>query len=209
MKVRIIGDVHCHIPMYVRIATEVENSIQIGDMGIGLISEETKKIAELPVLPGHKFFRGNHDNPALCKIHPNYLGDFGAYGDKIFFMAGADSIDKAKRIMGVSWWPDEQLNYRTGIDALELYENMMPEVVLTHDAPYVAANALLNRFIIPGVSELKEVFTNSTQEILQQMWNIHQPKLWIFGHYHVNWEKKIGHTRFVCLHELAYKDITI
>jgi len=42
---------------------------------------------------------------------------------------------------------------------------------------------------------------------LQIMFDMHRPKLWIFGHYHQDFDDVIKGTRFVCLNEL--KTITI
>lgn len=68
---RIIGDVHGHIADYMTLAAASQESIQIGDMGLGF------RGVSLEPNPAHRFFRGNHDAPQACREHPNYLGDWG------------------------------------------------------------------------------------------------------------------------------------
>jgi hypothetical protein len=46
----------------------------------------------------------------------------------------------------------------------------------------------------------------SSQELMQQMLDIHPPKLWVFGHYHKNWEIKYRGTHFMCIAERQYID---
>ena len=127
---RIIGDVHGRIADYQKLAAGAGESIQIGDMGLGF------RGVSLPPSPTHKFFRGNHDSPEACRAHPNYMGDGGydaALG--LFWLSGADSIDKHLRREGVSWWQGEELSLGEFQEALDLYERVKPRVVLSHDGP--------------------------------------------------------------------------
>lgn len=39
--------------------------------------------------------------------------------------------------------------------------------------------------------------------MLQKMLEIHAPKVWVFGHYHKDWQSNIEGTKFVCLNELC------
>ena len=61
-------------------------------------------------------------------------------------------------------------------------------------------------------AQLLETYPNasvpsSTSNLLQQMWQLHQPDLWIFGHYHNTRALKAEGTVFICLDELAYIDL--
>ena len=38
-----------------------------------------------------------------------------------------------------------------------------------------------------------------TEKTLGEMFKIHQPKLWIFGHWHRKFDQKILGTQFICL----------
>ena len=97
-----LGDVHGkfnQIP-YHQLGTGL--TVCVGDLGIGFPNQDP------PVIPAHfRFIRGNHDNPEVCRQHPNYLGEYGfLQNPDLFFVGGADSIDKSHRTPGGDWWPD-------------------------------------------------------------------------------------------------------
>ena len=103
--IRIIGDTHADnktkMARYLKVAQASSASIQIGDMNVGFEG------VDLPQMPTHKFFRGNHDNPQACYAHPNYLGDYGYWEEKgIYWMGGAFSVDgrtNPLRVRGRTW----------------------------------------------------------------------------------------------------------
>lgn len=191
---RIIGDVHGRIADYQKLAAGAGESIQIGDMGLGFRS------VSLPPSHTHKFFRGNHDAPEVCRAHPNYMGDCG-YDEALdlFWLSGADSIDKYMRREGVSWWRDEELSVAEFEAALDLYERVKPSVVLSHDGPQDYIQALF------GIRD-----RSRTRQALQAAYELHQPRLWLFGHHHSprDFVTREG-TRFVCLPELALIDLEL
>jgi hypothetical protein len=43
--------------------------------------------------------------------------------------------------------------------------------------------------------------------MLEELFNIHKPELWVFGHYHVSRTVEEQGTRFVCLNELETLDV--
>jgi hypothetical protein len=51
------------------------------------------------------------------------------------------------------------------------------------------------------------IFQQNTGWALQELFNIHQPKYWYFGHYHNSWSMIINGTRFKCLNELEVDTI--
>lgn len=165
-------------------------TIQLGDMGLGFV--------EVPYRgPKHMFIRGNHDDPALCKVHGNYLGDYGIIdleGLKTFYLGGGMSIDWRYRILGKTWWKEEELSYPELAKAIEMFEQEKPDVVLSHEAPYE----------IPIVGSHHYNDRSRTATALQQMWDIHKPKHWFFGHHHIPFSVEIEGTEFICLPELHY-----
>ena len=209
----LVGDIHGHLDSFRRkmkkYRKEFPNDtvVQVGDLGIGFTKSQSA------VLPEHcKFVRGNHDNPAVCRLHPNYLGDFGSAeidGHSVFFVSGAWSIDRALRIEGVDWWPEEELTIAELNTALDAYIEAKPEIMITHDAPHPASHYLLNRFALQSQAWYKESSVNPTRtgQALSAMFEAYQPKLWAFGHWHTDWEKQIGNTRFLCINELNFKHI--
>jgi hypothetical protein len=198
-----IGDIHGYTNSYKRwIERNLDpstRSFQIGDMGYGFAG------TPWVVLPdNHKFFRGNHDSPQKCKTHPNYAGDFGYLpDDKLFWCAGAWSIDRAYRTPGISWWPDEELSFEELGKAIDLYDQVRPRFVLSHEAPAKAAKTLLHSLMAGSeyFTAKLECSGSRTAEALQQMLDIHQPEIWCFGHYHVDKQFQVAgyDTKFVCV----------
>lgn len=130
------------------------------------------------------------------KLPENCLNNFGThrFNEKhkpIFYMRGARSPDgdNKKRFMSEGhWFPREQISLYEATKALKIYQLVRPDIIVTHDAPMC-----VGKQIIPNKDR---TFTNI---ILQNMFNYHKPKLWVFGHYHKSWEKNISGTDFVCL----------
>lgn len=203
MKLRIIGDTHGLIREYLDIAKQADRSIQIGDMGY-----------DYRLLLGghldsnyHKFVAGNHEHyPTLLSGEvPHYLGDFGVHEipdwGEVFFVRGGHSVDKPWRTIGIDWFPEEELTMGQCYEALELYKEVQPKMVITHECPVE-----IIQFV--GIPEWK-IRPSRTAQLLQSMFEEHQPVLWVFGHHHQNWSGKVNGTQFICLGELQYIDLDI
>lgn len=223
---RIIGDVHGHYGKYLDLIKSVPYSLQVGDLGF-----DYSCLDEIDPTC-HRVLAGNHDNYTRqpcrsCKGDnctacqgkgyifseqtPHFLGDYGVWNvpdfQPIFFVRGAWSIDWQYRIPGVSWWEDEEISYSQGMKALELYSRLKPSFVVTHTAP---------SGVIPKIPFERlfgnKVYTTRTETLLQQLYDLHQPETWLFGHFHVDWDCVIRHpstgkeTKFICLDELSYRD---
>lgn len=169
-------------------------SLQLGDMGIF-----TKRCSEeLPDMDQHKFFRGNHDNPALCRMHHNYLGDWGYHSkNDMFWVSGGYSIDRHTRTIGIDWWEDEELSTGVLMDVLQYYADVKPKIMITHECPSVIKESALSN---PG----KRNITSRTELALQAMYEVHQPELWVYGHHHQKVDKVMGKTRFIGLNEMKW-----
>lgn len=201
----VIGDVHGKIKEYEKIAEEANYSIQVGDLSI--------KRANLSLNSYfHKVVGGNHDryakNPdGSFDQPPHYLGDFGTIeNSNIYFVRGGLSVDKNKRIEGVDWWPEEQLSYQRMKEALQNYWDKKPDFVVSHECPasvsyHVAelTNEEISRYYNVSVP-------SATAKLLDAMLCIHEPKYWVFGHYHKTNIFKVERrkTVFICLGELEY-----
>jgi len=206
VKIIIIGDVHGKTTTYqkiIRRLPEGQRTIQCGDMGIGF-----KGVGLHEMSPEHKWFRGNHDNPEPCRQNPNYLGDWGFLEtDSLFWLAGASSIDQASRVEGISWWPDEQLSYGELLQAIELYEKVKPKYVVSHEAPLRVGRFMLSTLIGPYFAAKGECCNSRTAQALQAMFEAHQPKEWVFGHYHVDKQFELEGTKFTCVAELSQYEL--
>jgi len=149
------------------------------------------------------------DDPVVYEFShmpPNHLGNFGVWNipgvkpiedlsGSIFYVRGAWSIDGRWRrsVASGGWFPREQLSMAEGTRALEMYEKLKPDFVVTHQAPTSA-----QKFLRLLYGDGKSIQTQ-TGTLLDLMHNIHQPKLWVFGHYHQFAAFEHRGTHFVCL----------
>lgn len=194
MKLTIIGDVHGKVHEYKKIIDKCEFSICVGDFGFepewNWLSKQINNNEE----PwNHWINPGNHDYGPYMRYQINQsCGNF-AYFDQfgIFTIRGAESIDKHLRIEGLDWFPNEELNYKEQLEAFDKYLEIRPKIVVSHDCPQSVMEKL---FGYPEKSQ--------TRTLLENMFQEHQPELWIFGHYHKSKDVQIEGTRFVCLSEL-------
>lgn len=187
--IRIIGDIHGKTMEYGKLLHNVESSIQIGDFGFGF--------SRIPSFPTkHRFIRGNHDSPEMCRKSPNWIPD-GTLEDGKLFIGGGFSIDQHLRVEGISWWRDEELSIRELDVIIDLAFRMKPSILITHEAPPEAINQMFSVNHIPS----------RTSQALSVIFSEVKPKLWIFGHWHENRYTRIGETSFICLGELNHVDL--
>lgn len=223
--IRIIGDVHGQIAVrpkrrernvrdtfprsplqvqretkrnYLELIEPASYSVQLGDLGFDyapLAGVDPSR---------HRVIAGNHDN--LPNVTPHFLGDFGMHtiplrtgAFEFFFVRGARSVDIDRRIEGISWWADEELDDSRAAAALERYESRRPGIVISHDCPTE---------IVPAVATIDgDVVPSRTTRLLQDCLEVHAPKLWLFGHHHRNWSfRHPCGTTFVCVGTLSYFD---
>ena len=190
----IIGDVHGLTDQYIKIARKREYSLQIGDMNFSYTHMKALDPDK------HKFFAGNHDNYDLVGSCPNNIGDYGYRnidGVSFFFVRGGISTDRHMRTEGKSWWRNEELSYREASEAVQMYREYKPDLMITHQPPEsVVAPMGFHR-----------IFPSLTGQLLNELLDIHRPKIWVFGHMHISWEGKIGNTKFKCLNELETMEL--
>lgn len=208
MKVRIVGDIHGKVHGYGEVVKDVDHSIQIGDFGVGFFqpgTERWEKMIDIQNSGDHTFFRGNHDNPEMCRELDAYMGDFGYYND-IMWIAGAYSIDAAWRVEGRDWWSNEELTTAQWNDVISIYMKRKPKILLTHDCPLFVSKQM---FIDKGLGMGNQQLKTRTGQFLERLHAIHEPDTWIFGHWHHTATLQAGKTQFHCLGELAYMDIEV
>jgi Icc-related predicted phosphoesterase len=195
---RFIGDVHGRMKEYTTVTSGCDSSVQVGDFGAGFVP--------LPILSvNHRFIRGNHDNPEICRQSPNWIADGTCEtinNNRLLFIGGAWSVDRRFRTEGVDWWPDEECSWQILDQCIDSAQSHKPNVIVTHDCPY----SLLGDLFGPHATRY---MGNRTSQALDAVFDTHKPELWIFGHHHVDIQKNISGTEFVCLGELSYIDIGI
>lgn len=214
---RVLGDVHGWITRksclrgrtYKNLIQKAKFSVQLGDLTIDNYARVLKHIDP----ERHKVVLGNHENYDAPPVHS--LGDFGTYSFPLnegafefFFIRGAFSLDKAYRQTfglfetGKSWWEEEELTWEQGYAAIDAYKEAKPRTVFTHTCPMELRHWLArdHRFLPEQCSPCR------TEALLQSCFEAHQPELWVFAHWHMNWVYRKGRTVFMCLDELSYLD---
>lgn len=206
-----IGDVHGKFSRYGDILDNTKNTIQVGDMGVGFRRVGGYRDGEFHrnppydkmVFGGHRFIRGNHDNPAVCKRHSQCIQD-GTIEDGMMFIGGAVSIDREFRQKDYNWWEDEELSAEELEVLIEKYITAKPEVMVTHDCP----ESIAMERMVALAGGIKLDFPSRSRVAFQRMLSAHSPKLWVFGHWHHSIDTVVNGTRFVCLAELEARDLS-
>lgn len=189
----VIGDVHTKRTAYHKLLKQYGycyKSIQVGDLGFKTTHDWFLKNIDCEK---HKVNFGNHDfMPYLNK--PHSLGNFTYMEEeKLMTIRGGISIDKHQRTEGVDWFDNEQMNYGEALECFDLYYEKKPEIVISHQCPFNIQQEYFATYDYPK---------NTTTGLLQACFEAHQPKLWIFGHYHKRADHIVNGTRFICLAEL-------
>ncbi|MCC8065107.1 MAG: metallophosphoesterase [Clostridiales bacterium] len=145
---------------------------------------------------------GNHDNHpfwqdqpviewngGLVNIHPlaeNVIhlkrGEYYAIdGTTFWVMGGAASHDRACRVEGLNWWPEEIPSYEErihGLDTLAAHGNRV-DYILTHTLPQSLMAAVCGKAYAP----------EPTQSYLDQIYANTEFKYWFCGHMHLDSDK--------------------
>lgn len=211
--VRYVGDVHGRLFDFREI---VKNSpypvVQVGDMGIGFGATEEIRMKSFDNFEKSfgslefKFIRGNHDNPELCAKSSRWVED-GIIENNVMYCGGAYSIDWFVRTPGANWWETEELTYGELMKVYRDFRDSKPDVMVTHDCPDTVSKKMFLDVGL-GIAGTDQIKTR-TSSAFQSMFEYHQPKIWIFGHWHNTMIEEINDTKFLCLGELDYADVNL
>lgn len=195
MSIVFVGDIHGKWDSFFELTALYPEStiILLGDVNIGFPRNKHPEDLGDNVL----FIRGNHDNPNACSKHKNYLGDYGVKiidNYKIGFISGGYSIDQDMLIEDHTWWRNEELSYGALNNALDLFYEEKPSIIISHEGPRIA----LDRFL----TNVYPTRTNDALSVLQE--SLKGITHWFFGHYHQNFSAKIRGTQFECMQALGY-----
>lgn len=196
----IIGDVH---GLTFQLSQKLKNYdienikiIQLGDFGFQKTHDWWIENMNTEI---HKINFGNHDYfPYLNKSYS--LGRFNfTFIEGLFTVAGATSIDKYLRTEGIDYFREEdQIKFEQVNKLLDSYERIKPRFVITHDCPSFIREKLFSIYDKQPIPTL-----------LNEMFKIHQPDFWVFGHHHRSKQIKIDKTQFICLGELEFLEIRV
>lgn len=212
---RLIGDIHGAVNDYK--AYSIGNfdgpTIQVGDFGIGFGQSDYwhESVNDFHSDGTHRFIRGNHDNPAVCKEMTGWIRD-GKIENDVMFVGGAWSIDNPdappgwyQRTEGVDWWPEEECSMQQFQHFIDVYATVKPRVMITHDCPQCISHEMFfNSGFLTGPE-----YRTRTAQALEAMLNIHQPDEWYFGHWHKTMQYQYGRTMFHCIGILDYVDVEL
>lgn len=107
-------------------------------------------------------------------------------GLTVWCMGGAESIDKATRTQGVSWWPEEipsQKEMWHGMDTLEEHGYDV-DVILTHTLPKMLMSAYFGNSFT-----MKE--NDPTGVYLDEVYRRTRFRKWFCGHMHEDIDKPL------------------
>lgn len=182
----LIGDVHIEnnedLDHYYHLIKNHEKSIQIGDFSV-----HEKIWRRLNPSATHRILGGNHEFYPEYHKSPNSLGDYGIH-EGIFFIRGAASVDKNRRIEGKGWFPDEELSDKQFYSAVSLFRETKPEIVISHDCP---------QEVLCLFTDIED--SSKTRNALDSLFSFHRPKMWIFGHHHQRVNLIHEGCNFICL----------
>jgi hypothetical protein len=105
--------------------------------------------------------------------------------------------------MGIGF-PGSGLHKLLDYRVIDMYVAIKPDYVLSHEAPSKAAAVLLHDLSGEYFATKGSCQHSRTAQALQAMLDIHQPKEWVFGHYHVSHSFCVPFydTKFTCVSEL-------
>lgn len=210
-KTIILSDLHGNTAILADLLEKYDYIIQNGDFGYDYSC--LKDIPKERLVINY----GNHENHPQIKNYPHFLSPYGMKefgGLKFYNLSGAFSIDWKIRVereweWGKTWFEQEELSQYELEEAVRLYKDSRPNIVIAHEAPRSIVNIVGNSIILKNWGFDPQTFTTKTSEALDRCINEHMPSLFIFGHYHLNFDQIINGCRFICQEELGYLDLSL
>lgn len=220
----LIGDIHGSFRAIDTLAhNTLENVIiQVGDFGLGFHSLEhtikqmealnTTLVAQRKTL---YVIRGNHDNPKFwdgtydgrwSNLH--LVKDYEVIlieGQKVLFIGGALSIDRASRTAGMDYWLAETFDYDEEklTEVLNLHDGV--DIVVTHSAPSFCYPRHFNRLVHSFAENDPTLLDELTAErvLIDRAYDVichkSRPSHWVYGHFHNDVSEEVDGTKFILL----------
>ncbi len=208
-RVLITGDVHGmfgHLNSLInKKRNDLEAVVCLGDFGYwpraGVFTPDSVKPGGVPLywLDGNhedfdalRAFRAEHGDevsPGVRYVPRGTVLELGGF--RCLFIGGAESIDRASRTLGWSWFPDEsisQADLGRALDAVR--DSGGVDAVFSHTCP--------REFGVLG--ERYDKAGDPSRAALSELLAVARPKLWYFGHWHVRRGGQYGATQWTALH---------
>lgn len=201
----VVGDTHGEWDTLDAIVkfTKPDRVLLVGDCGVyqADLFDPYTNVHGIPI----DFIDGNHEDHEFI-WSGRYTDKFrgvtyiprGTISNGVLYIGGADSIDKEAQMAKGMWSPEEKIPLSLAFKAAEEAVKMRVHTVVSHDAPYEAAEYLCDSRRLP-------YHPQSSQLALSHILETVKPKLWIHGHWHMADDHKIGDTRFISLNTTSYK----
>lgn len=162
--------------------------------------DQTDNLSALLVAAGvsMRYVDGNHDVHPLLRAYPpgddnvapnlTYQPRGSLYvdadGTRFVFLGGAVSIDKAARVPGRSWWPEEAV---TAADVRAAERHGAAHVLVTHDAAVLP----------PGVSDVgvavgHRLAAADNRAYIAEAIQALRPQVHVHGHWHRAYQTRAG-----------------
>lgn len=184
---------------------EVDTLVHLGDFGIWPGPDGQKfirRISDLLVELDMNLYvvPGNHEDYAQIGNAPIENG-VQAFADRITLLTrgyrwawggvnfvalgGANSIDFEGRTQGINWWQEESITLG---DAYRTVQDGVADVMFAHEAPsgVVPMRGHGGEWSAKGLA-----YANQSSEIMLQVVDVVQPKLFMHGHYHYYYDKLV------------------
>lgn len=103
-------------------------------------------------------------------------------GNSFFVFGGATSIDKNRRIENISWWKEEDADFKEmdyALSNLQKHNNKV-DYIITHTVPQTISK---NEFSEYNNWQIYD-FQSPTEKFLDEIYNLVDFKCWFAGHYH-------------------------
>jgi predicted phosphodiesterase len=129
------------------------------------------------------------------RIHYIPRGHRWLWNGKVFMgLGGAVSVDRQYRVQGQSWWSEETI---TVPQAEYACRHGRVDVLVCHDI--CASAELPNLRKSSGWPEDVLAASKQHREIIQEVVNATEPKLFVHGHFHTRYQQMVGQMEVVSL----------
>lgn len=221
MKTMFVGDIHGKWSLYEKLInkTNPEIIIQVGDLGyfpnMKRCYGNSWEFNDIPKSVKTYFIDGNHEdisqlrqyknleNPVEIIPNINYVPRgcvFTINETNILGIGGALSIDRDIRTPEYDWFYDEIIDESVLYLLEERCKNKRIHIIVSHTCPHILWKYLNKK----NIYEFPDHIDHS-MKILDEVFKTIKPDLWIFGHWHTNFECNIKNTKFICLNQITYK----
>jgi len=208
MKITVCGDIHSDLKSFDRVLSNAKSHVvQVGDLGIGYHeNDKYDPFTQFHCDYGWSFIHGNHDDPNLCNRYQNYLGryHYDRYLNILYISGGYTPVkSQDNEYSSDKWVKEEQLNETEFQHVHYLTRKFRPNTIISHSCPYFIAKNL-------GFDQYSK-----TKAGLEKTYNIWQPKNWIFGHFHKDFNRTIVNrhskrvTNFRCIPKNKFVEIEV